>query len=570
MTRDARADPPPTVRGRLRVDCGLLVLTGLIVALASALLAAVWPLTVRTADEAMAESVRVAGPGASVVATLPQQSIDGDRRRYPDATTGSRWTSSSPRTRSPNGWRRWCTQRRLVQLLVLVGGRPGPETGPAAGLRRVADRAAGGDLGGGRSARVERRPRRGRHRPVTGGPAVAGAGRAVRAGRGRARRRAGRPTRPGGPVRAGRGRARQRHLLPGQPGRPGVAVARELLSPAVGTSDGVERTSVAALVSPEALPDLRLAVPTDQLTQRITFLPDPERVRWEQSSDLRRDVVELRARPGLDSGQTGWDGALDRVLGDASAQVASARGRAQVLLVGLLATTALTVVLAAQLLARRRAGPLTLARERGATLVGIGAELAIESALVAVAGAVVGVGVTAALLGSAAGDGCCPSSWWRSSPRRCSAPSRPAGPRVPVGCPPTAPLDVSPYDGDRCGAWCWRRGWSGGRPHVRRPAATRPGRGRPRPGRHAHRVGAGRRARAGPRPPAAGAPGAAEDGPLGGRLPFSVAARVAAGGLRALPLVVVVVAVAQLTFGSTLAADAAARPGVGSPARRRR
>ena len=59
----------PTVRGRLRVDRGLLVLTGLVVALASALLAAVWPLTVRTADEAMAESVREVGPGASVVAT---------------------------------------------------------------------------------------------------------------------------------------------------------------------------------------------------------------------------------------------------------------------------------------------------------------------------------------------------------------------------------------------------------------------------------------------------------------------------------------------------------------------
>jgi putative ABC transport system permease protein len=54
----------PTVRGRLRADRGLLVLTGLVVALASALLAAVWPLTVRTADEAMAYSVREVGPGA--------------------------------------------------------------------------------------------------------------------------------------------------------------------------------------------------------------------------------------------------------------------------------------------------------------------------------------------------------------------------------------------------------------------------------------------------------------------------------------------------------------------------
>ena len=55
-----------------------------------------------------------------------------------------------------------------------------------------------------------------------------------------------------------------------------------------------------------------------------------------------------------------------------------------------------------------------------------------------------------------------------------------------------------------------------------------------------------------------------------GRLRFFVAARVAAGGLRALPLVVVVVAVAQLVLGTALAATAAARPGGGRPARRRR
>ena len=53
----------PTVRGRLRVDRGLLVLTGLVVALASALLAAVWPLTVRTADEAMADERPRGRPG---------------------------------------------------------------------------------------------------------------------------------------------------------------------------------------------------------------------------------------------------------------------------------------------------------------------------------------------------------------------------------------------------------------------------------------------------------------------------------------------------------------------------
>ena len=75
----------PTVRGRLRIDRGLLVLIGLVVALASALLAAVWPLTVRTADEAMTESVRGAGAGASVVATLPPRTFRGERVRDADA-----------------------------------------------------------------------------------------------------------------------------------------------------------------------------------------------------------------------------------------------------------------------------------------------------------------------------------------------------------------------------------------------------------------------------------------------------------------------------------------------------
>ena len=61
-------------------------------------------------------------------------------------------------------------------------------------------------------------------------------------------------------------------------------------------SDGVERTSAAALVSPESLPDLRLAVPSDDLTQRIVFLPDPERLRWEQRRTCAR--TSSSSRPG--------------------------------------------------------------------------------------------------------------------------------------------------------------------------------------------------------------------------------------------------------------------------------
>ena len=56
---------------------------------------------------------------------------------------------------------------------------------------------------------------------------------------------------------------------PDDPDDPGWTVARELLSPVISVSDGVMRTSVAALVSPEALPDLRIAVPSDDLTDPV-------------------------------------------------------------------------------------------------------------------------------------------------------------------------------------------------------------------------------------------------------------------------------------------------------------
>src|SRR6478735_3674028 len=124
----------PTVLGRLRVDRGLLVLTGLIVALASALLAAVWPLTVRTADDAMAESIREAGPGASLVATLPQPPVDADRRRYADAA--DRFALDAKFTRNEVPGRLGSVVRPSVASLVSSSlSVDGP--GPSRSLRLV-------------------------------------------------------------------------------------------------------------------------------------------------------------------------------------------------------------------------------------------------------------------------------------------------------------------------------------------------------------------------------------------------------------------------------------------------
>ena len=66
----------PTITGRIRNDPGLLLLTGLVVALAAALTSAVAPLTERTADRAIEHTVRDAGTRATVVATFPRQEED--------------------------------------------------------------------------------------------------------------------------------------------------------------------------------------------------------------------------------------------------------------------------------------------------------------------------------------------------------------------------------------------------------------------------------------------------------------------------------------------------------------
>ena len=275
---------------------------------------------------------------------------------------------------------------------------------------------------------------------------------------------AGRPTHPGGPVRPGDRRPGQRHLLPGQPGRPGLAVARELLSPAVGSSDGVERTSVAALVSPEALPDLRLAVPSDELTQRITFLPD----RSGCAGSSRRTCVATwsssRPRPAWpavrSAGTACWTGCSTT----RRRQVASARGQAQVLLVGLLATRG------ADARPRRPAVGTPPRRLRSRSRASGGRRCwasapssTIESLLVAVAGTAVGVAVTAALVGSAA--------WTLGAAGRRGGGARRAGARhrrgrpghrASVGCPPTAPLDVPRSERRQAAAGrCWRRRCSG-------------------------------------------------------------------------------------------------------------
>ncbi|MEI5676123.1 MULTISPECIES: FtsX-like permease family protein [unclassified Nocardioides] len=393
----------PTLRGRVRSDPGLLLLMGLVVALTTALTAAVAPLTDRTGDRAFAEAVRDAGLRGAVVATLPEGYDDprGERTRDPGSATELRQATSYAQGTLPG---------RLARVL-----RPGVATTTTPALQLL-------DAGPGRYLRLAYVD------TPTGEPAVTyTAGHAPRAAVGEDRADAAVPADAGPwPVQVALSEAAAAALdvgpgdrLPAEdeqhrevlvrvsgvyvasdPDDDAWQVSTELLEPSQGISEGVLRTSAAALVSAAALPDLRLAVPADDLTQRILFTPRPERLRWRDSRDVERAVASLQTTAGVGGGDLSWDSLLDRVLADERAQVASAQGQAQVLLLGLLACALLVLTLGAQLLVRRRAGPVVVARERGASLAGLAGELLVESLLVAVGGAAVGLGAVALLVGT--------------------------------------------------------------------------------------------------------------------------------------------------------------------------
>src|SRR6478736_3010911 len=104
-----------TIRGRVRSDPGLLVLIGVVVALTVALTAAVEPLGERTADRAIAATVRDAGSRGDVVATAP--------REYDDPTGSKREPRSDEELRHDAEYAHYVLPRRLKAVL-----RPGVAT----------------------------------------------------------------------------------------------------------------------------------------------------------------------------------------------------------------------------------------------------------------------------------------------------------------------------------------------------------------------------------------------------------------------------------------------------------
>ncbi|MCK9826123.1 hypothetical protein NOCD_21770, partial [Nocardioides cavernae] len=382
----------PTVVGRLRTDRGLLLLVGTVVALTVALTGAVSPVTERSADRAVAAAVREAGTRGNVVASLPEWYDDpSGRTRDPGTATQVRQDADFVRSAMPS---------ELSDVL-----QPGVTTVTTTPLQLV-------DAGPGRYLQLAFVD------TADGAPAVSYVdGGAPQAARGGARQPSvqvavSEPAAQALDLHVGdRVPARDEHgrsvvvaisgtFEPDDAQDASWQAAPQLLEPTTSTSGEEPRTAAAALVSDASLADLRFALPGDALRRRVVFAPDAGAVTWRRSAALERTIASLQSGAGPGLGEVSWDSLLGTVLQDGRAQVGAARGQAQVLLVGLLAGALLVLVLAGQLLVRRRTGSLTGARERGASLPGIATELVAESVLVTVLGAATGLALVRLVAGS--------------------------------------------------------------------------------------------------------------------------------------------------------------------------
>ncbi|GAA3265242.1 ABC transporter permease [Dactylosporangium vinaceum] len=394
----------PSVRGRARADGGALLLGAAVVALVAMLAGAV-PVVLRgIADDAVADAVRRAGDDADVTATMRWESDAGRSGRF----------------RTP-GLADDVEAFRLRAQGELGPGLRAVLAPPVASVITPTLRIARTDL-----ARTFRMAylSAGAEPGVTWtaggapGPTVTGAddaelpdqqGRLMHVGLSEATAAA---------LRVGPGERiplLDEHGAPKEVEVSGVFRATDsadpvwrpapwLLEPDPGT-DRVRAVRLGALLSRDSLPDARLAFEPDELRPAVTFAPRPAAFTMAVARTAGPAVVALEAKspsPSSFSTKTTWNTQLDAVLRDVTGQVDAAADQMSVLLLGVIAVGVLVLLLAAELLVRRRAPALALARRRGAALPVLGAELLLESAVTAVAAAGAGLGLARVLAGGAA------------------------------------------------------------------------------------------------------------------------------------------------------------------------
>ncbi|GAA1593096.1 hypothetical protein GCM10009828_017610 [Actinoplanes couchii] len=191
---------------------------------------------------------------------------------------------------------------------------------------------------------------------------------------------------------------------PADPADPAWRLAPWLLNPAPG-QDGTGTVRIGGLLSAASLPDARLAFEENQLRRTVTFSPDTAELTWAAVQRIIDRSVQLEATSASSAGSYGgattWQSGFDSVLKEVAAQVDAAIVQASVLLTTILAGAVLVLLLAAELVVRRRSASLVLGRQRGVSLLALGAELLLESLTVAVSAAALGCAVAYAVAGGA-------------------------------------------------------------------------------------------------------------------------------------------------------------------------
>lgn len=165
---------------------------------------------------------------------------------------------------------------------------------------------------------------------------------------------------------------------------------------------GDARVAGVALLSEESLPFARYVLPPGALDRTFIASPRIGAVTAQSAPSLVADMRALAtARDAFDmpdqmpSLRTSVDTALEQAL----AGVRDSAARMAVVLAGVLVTAALLLVLGARELVDRRTRTLSLLRSRGVGVPAVGGVFAVESAVVAVVGVVL-AGVVVAALGA--------------------------------------------------------------------------------------------------------------------------------------------------------------------------
>ena len=397
----------PSILGRARADAWPLVLVVLVVALAVFVACVVPRLDERSADEAVAAAVEGAGgaAGITLVAPLDEPAMDGRVRTDPATMTGELGPQVADflppeldaALADPVG--------TLLSTPFAIASAPAELGSASLRLGYVADPVAPEVVwiegGPGTSARTAAE--------VDAAPPAAVW--TVEAGLSEETARL-LGVRTGDMLRIGNARVKLDLLVSGvfRPADPSAAAWSHLpgvVDPAVlGAGDHI-RTPLVGLVSAEALPGTVLSMPVGTMARTATFDTVPGAVDHASAELVAAQVARLRATAySLPGPVTAVRSTLDTVLLDELASVRATRAQASVLLAGTGSVAALTILLAAHLLARRRAGVLATLRARGASLADIAAEHTIESAAVTLLGAGVGILVAVVVV-----PGATPGAW---------------------------------------------------------------------------------------------------------------------------------------------------------------